>query len=580
MERLLLCAVRENLIPATLDPHKITLLSPSGQAILQVPVQSWYTLKRFDLASWPTLAESQQKVTSIDALMACLHPQLDTQTIKRLTSELSQSLQTMSSSLDAQAQHGLGVPGHGSLADWEARIWLGHPLHPVARRRTGMSSADSRRFGAEWLVKFKLPLLEVPHEDLIIEGDFLARMAQLFPSSFQGSKNALIPIHPWAKEVDLPQRFAQYFQSKRWRWSPAPALDARPSLSLRTVILEGSSCLLHLKLPLAVETTGALRTISAAAAHNGPLLSALLHQLWCAPPVQTLGILKNLSLMSETASFRLADDHQGQARYLAGILRELSATDIAESPCHDVAHRYLTSQSIPGPPQAPPSDLAQEPRSQSLLKHWLVPAAALLEPRENPLFLRVAAHLKHTPFELWQEYVKTLLPPLAFLTGQLGIAFEAHLQNIVVAFPPATSNKPQLHFLYRDLGGIRIQPSRLRQGIHAWALTLQPFKLDPGSAICTESSQELTSKFLYSTLQNHLGELLRAIIRVERSSEAPYWAVVRDVLKDNRSFLGTDLLARVFNRTWDLKAMWSMRVQQAITEYTFVPVPNPWTLKP
>ena len=78
-------------------------------------------------------------------------------------------------------------------------------------------------------------------------------------------------------------------------------------------------------------------------------------------------------------------------------------------------------------------------------------------------------------------------------------------------------------------------------------------------------------------LQNHLGGLSRAVVRCTGEAEAPYWEAVRDTLEEHRHLLGEDLGARVFASAWDLKAMWRMRLDAAVTEYTFAPVANPWS---
>ena len=96
----------------------------------------------------------------------------------------------------------------------------------------------------------------------------------------------------------------------------------------------------------------------------------------------------------------------------------------------------------------------------------------------------------------------------------------------------------------------------------------------PGSATSTDSVRDLSSKFVYSLLQNHMGELIRAICR-SGQSEDDYWKIVYEVLEEHRPLMGVDLADRVFQPQWDLKAMWTMRLDSAITEYTFCPVENP-----
>lgn len=535
MERLLGCAVREGLISAD-DQGQTLLLRLDDQDVgLRVPLGPRYALERFDLRGWPVDVKTGEEITSLARLVDRLHPGAPSELRHRLLDELENSRVTMEESLAALETLGPGQPGAGSLADWEGRVWLGHPLHPGARLRSGMGAAEHRAYGPEWQVALELPLLEIPSEDLILTGDFSERSARLFPDRIPPTGKSLVPVHPWAWKNDLPSRFESQFRDRRWRLSDITPLPARPTMSLRSVILESSHGQAHLKLPLAVQTTGATRTVSPAATHNGPELSRLLTALWNTPVARHLN---GLHLMAEPASFRLADDSSGQARFLAGILRD--------SPGPSVDHN-----------------------------RWLLPAAALLEPRENPLFSRAAAYYGQTPQQLWRAYVQALLPPLAFLCGRMGIALEGHPQNIVVEFRGAPNQAPEIHFHYRDLGGIRLHLGQLEGALREWELFLEPPSFWPGSATSTDSMRDLASKFIYSVLQNHLGELSRAVVRSGQGEETLYWQDVREVLESCRESMGEDLAGRVFARDWDLKAMWRMRIDWAVTEYTYAPVRNP-----
>ena len=57
--------------------------------------------------------------------------------------------------------------------------------------------------------------------------------------------------------------------------------------------------------------------------------------------------------------------------------------------------------------------------------------------------------------------------------------------------------------------------------------------------------------------------------------ESVLWPIVDEVLCANRHLMGQDLESRVFSENWELKAMWTMRMDSAITEYTFREVQNP-----
>lgn len=541
MERLLMAAVREKLVSVETYPDSLILGSTSEPKQLFVPVAQHYSMGRFDLKAWPRLGHaSGNEISKLESLFRFLFPECSGPEEQRLLAELQNSRQNTEDSLLAKAALGIGRPGQGTLADWEGRVWLGHPLHPGARLRSGVTPKDNRRYGPEWQPWLVLPLLEMPRQDLMVHGELWSALSQLDPRvpGFSPEQDVVsIPVHPWSADNDLRQRFSEKFLSGRWKFSHEHTFLARPTMSFRSVVLSsptGQSA--HLKLPVAVQTTGATRTVSVAAAYNGPKLSHFLEKLWQHPAVSASGALGNLHLMPEVASFHLADDRDGQARFLSGILR----------------------LSPPGP-------------------HFQAPAAALLEPVENPLFLRLADYYGISSLALWSSYCLKLIPPLAYLCGRLGLALEAHPQNVVAEFRGAPGHEPDIHFHYRDLGGIRLHPGLLASGLADLepATSLEIPQLYPGSATSTTSTRELASKFVYSVLQNHLGELCRAIVRQTGENEQIYWDVVKDLLWGCRHLFNDEISERVFSPTWDLKALWRMRISSAITEYTFLPVDNP-----
>lgn len=540
MERILMAVVREELVPAVRTEEGLRLESVG----IIVPVSRFYTMGRFDLGGWPVCGHTGKALEDLKTLAERLHSDVSPETFTRLLAELTNSRDNLEDSLSAQESLGIGSPGEGDLADWEGRVWEGHPLHPGNRLRSGVTIEQDRRFGPEWQVRFPLYLLELPVEDLVVRGALWNELSRLYPEveAFSGRGDRVaVPVHPWAAENDLPRRFEDQFRSQRFRWLEPSNVWARPCMSFRSVVLHSTDGPVgaHLKLPVAVQTTGATRTVSVSAAHNGPLMSRFLQNLWKQDLPEVRTRLSGLSLMLEAASFHLRDSGNDQARFLAGILRRGAATQGGG---------------------------------------WLLPVAALLEPRENPLFVRAASHYGMEPLHLWKSYCQALLPPQVFLCGRLGIALETHPQNVVVEFLGEVGEAPKVVFHYRDLGGIRMHSTCLRDGLRSLGLDqhLDVPEFWPGSATSTDSLRELSSKFIYSLLQNHLGELIRAIVRSTGESESSYWEIVEQVLESQRGQFGTDLAERVFNPVWDFKSMWRMRIDSAVTEYTFAPVANPW----
>ncbi|MCA9779328.1 MAG: IucA/IucC family siderophore biosynthesis protein, partial [Candidatus Eremiobacteraeota bacterium] len=538
MERLAMACQREGLLSCSMDAGRLKLEGREGGRLL-LDLARLYTMNRFDLAHFPAELESVGPDGCFEWFLDhLLKPPQARRSV--LWGELQNSYLNMALSLEALQSTGPGEPGVGDLADWEGRVWYGHPLHPGARLRSGLDARENKMYGPEWGARLELPLLCVPLDSLNEVGSFTDRILSLFPSLKRaGDGYGLVPVHPWQAENDLKTRFAERFETGELKFSDQ-TIPARPTMSFRTVVLQtevGEDY--HLKLPVAVQTTGATRTVSVAATQNGPLMSRFLSQLFAHPDITQTDLFDHLHLMAEPASFHLKDEEPDRSRFLSAVLRR-------------------------GPLERK-GDGAR----------WLLPAQALLEPRENPLFLRAAEYYGLRPLALFSRYCRCLLPAQAFLCGELGIALEAHPQNIVVDFRGMRGSDPDVHFWYRDLGGIRLHPGRLGEALRnrGWR-ELEVPQFWPGSATSTDSVRDLSSKFVYSLLQNHMGELIRAICR-HGHSEDDYWKVVYDVLDEHRPLMGPDLAERVFQPQWDLKAMWTMRLDSAITEYTFCPVENP-----
>jgi siderophore synthetase component len=540
LERLAMACQREGLLSCRLREAELTLLGKNGKELF-LQLSRLYSMNRFDLAGFPEELEAVGPDGCFEWFLdELLSPPPERR--ETLLAELGNSYLNMALSIEALQERGDGEPGEGDLADWEGRVWYGHPLHPGARLRSGLSPSDNQDYGPEWGARLRLPLLSVPRDSLIQVGDFTDRLATLFPSLGldEETGRGLVPVHPWQAENDLRTRFADRFESGELRFTDK-TLPARPTMSFRTVVLQtevGEDY--HLKLPVAVQTTGATRTVSVAATQNGPKMSQFLHQLFSHPEMSGTGLFNQLHLMAEPASFYLNDPDSDRCRFLSAVLRQ-------------------------GPDE-----------KSGLGGRWLLPAAALLEPRKNPLFLRAAEYYGLDPLTFFTSYCRSLLPAQAFLCGELGIALEAHPQNIVVDFRGMRGSAPDVHFWYRDLGGIRMHPVRLEAALRArgWQERLKVPEFWPGSATSTDSIRDLSSKFVYSLLQNHLGELIRSISR-SGYGEDDFWGVVHGVLDEHRQLMGNDLEERVFQSHWDLKAMWTMRLDSAITEYTYCPVENP-----
>jgi siderophore synthetase component len=182
----------------------------------------------------------------------------------------------------ARAAHDQPPAAH-DLADAEQSIVDGHPLHPCCRTRTGMTVADVLAYAPEHRPTVALPVIAVPADRWISTGDGLAPR---------------LVMHPW--------QWARVRDEHPWLRDSGERRDARPLMSLRTLATADA----HVKTAVTAGMTSATRTVSAAALHNGPILSAFL-----------TGVHGGLEVLAERAGGAVLVDG-APSRHLAMIVRD------------------------------------------------------------------------------------------------------------------------------------------------------------------------------------------------------------------------------------------------------------------
>ncbi|WP_127552069.1 IucA/IucC family protein [Actinoplanes sp. OR16] len=263
--------------------------------------------------------------------------------------------------------------GPQALAVLEQSLVDGHPLHPCCRTRAGMTVADVLAYAPEHRPVIRLHRLRVPAE------------------RWHGGGMPILYAHPW----QAPRLLAQY----PWLRTAGVTRPVRPLMSLRTVApISGGP---HIKTAVDVQMTSAVRTVSPAAVHNGPILSTLLQQITADLPIDVL---------AETAAGAVITD-DGPDRRLAHLVRQA--------------------------PRLGPGETA-------------VPLGVLAT---SPMLLAAAGD----PYQLIDRLGRVLFAPLARVLAR-GVALEAHGQNTLLVMQDGHVKR----VLYRDLGGVRVHAGRLR----------------------------------------------------------------------------------------------------------------------
>lgn len=306
-----------------------------------------------------------------------------------------------------------------------------------------------------------------------------------------------LPVHPWQREHVL--NAYPFLKSSGGR------IPTRPLMSLRTLasVTDPSR---HYKTAIEVQMTSAVRIVSPAAVRNGPLLSALLTAL--AADVA-------LAIWPEPAAGAVLGDDGEPMRDLAVSTRK-----------------------------------AVLPRPDEVI----MPIAALAapSPTDGRPLIREAVTLGYGghPGGFLADLAGLVLPPLLTLLHR-GVALEAHGQNLLVTLQHGRPTG----LSYRDVGGLRVSPERLRR--HYFDIPRLY------GDVMTDDPDELRCKALASGVTVALGEPVAVLAREYDLDPQQLWRLVRDRAEQVYLTLpptaGADAKA-VLNDPLPLKATTTMRL--------------------
>jgi siderophore synthetase component len=473
-------------------------------------------------------------------------------------------------SLDyVRAMQGLD-PTFSPLAFYEQWVIEGHPLHPGARMKMGMEVEDVVRYAPEWGARPGVAVAAVAraacrvvsrsgegaadilsreYPQLRVRVDAALRQRGKCPADYEW-----IPVHTWQMAHTLPVMHAGPIERGEVVLLPECTLPTSALVSFRSFapVQRWGKGRHHLKTAINVHMTSAVRTVSPNAVENGPVVSDVLAEVCrreghfggCLAPVcEDVGIHyrpTDASLDADTAA--------AQSKHLAAMLRENPENYVRDG---EIA--------LPAAALTAESPLSSEPVVVELIDAFARRAGLRDRPPAAVGFLR--------------RYVETSVPGFLTLMTRYGIALEGHMQNSVCVFREGEVTR----MLVRDLGAIRILPKRLeREGLR--------LELMAGSAILADDLDDLRNKVYYSFFQNHLAELIVAVVRHVRVEERALWrqvaAAVRRAFAALKAVPGleqpaADDEAALFQPTLALKALATMRLRGEVTDYTFAEVPNP-----
>ena len=459
------------------------------------------------------------------------------------------------------------LPGADPAAALERTVTDGHPFHPSAKIRRGMSPTEGLSYAPEFAASIDLRFVAVRADRTLRASTGPALTDRLY-DAFDGLQGAVeralpddraresytvIPIHPWQYHRVVPDRYA----SQRAEGDVVAIDDysrpATPLLNLRTVVpYSDDEALPHCKLAIGVQTTNVERTVSPQAVYNGPRVTAALHEVAAAEAFDHLGVLDEptATCYYPPGGPHVEGDAYDDVRHLSGLVRS-----------NPYDHPLVGD----GRPVPTSSLIADSPATgRPLVREAIDRYADATDTTDRAEAAEAFV----------DAYAESVVPEQLFLLSKYGIALESHLQNSYVVLregrPVAT--------LVRDFGGVRVHHDRLADR----GLSIETY---PDSDLDADGEGDLYRKLYYALFQNHLAELIVAVVESTPAEEAALWGIVRGHAMDGFEAARADPAVpasrvdrdkrTLFGNRAVHKALTAMRLRGKRHEYVTSRVSNP-----
>jgi siderophore synthetase component len=453
-------------------------------------------------------------------------------------------------------------PGFSPLALFEQAVVDGHPLHPCARVRGGMSVADLFAYAPEWADQVAVRIVAIVassftqppfarrrmrallshwHPELVDAADGYLRGVARDPADYE-----LLPVHPWQLCRVLVDRYAEQLADGRVIVIPRARILARPLLSLRTLGPAANRRAAHLKTAVDIRLTTATRIVSPATTHNGPMMSALLAEI-CR---RERGFGGRFVSLAEVAS--------GHYRPKPGEPIDAAASLAAIARESPERHSHDDEVALPVAALAARSPVTGRPMFADVL--------------DELVSFRRPARCDDTVERFLASYCDCTLPALLTLLSRWGVALEAHGQNTVLVLRHGLP----VRLIYRDFGSIRVSKARLiRGGLRPPALV---------GALSTDDEDELRAGLFFPLLNTHLSQVVAALARAGDTDPARLWRLVARCCRLAYTTLRADPAiavqagrdeATLFGPTLPAKSMLRVHMSADPHASQWVAVPNP-----
>lgn len=420
----------------------------------------------------------------------------------------------------------------------ESLIFEGHPTHPLTKTKLPLSMEEVRTYSPEFekIINLKVMLIHneyvnvttiLDHSQFILNEVIPEYLDELH--TFMNNRERLLKdykvilVHPWQYEHTIRNKFKEWLQNHILISTPFH-VPSKATSSFRTMSLINHPY--HVKLPVNVQATSAVRTVSPETTIDGPKLSQALHR--------ELNQYTQLDVALEPYGL-FAKTDSDDARQLACIIREKPFT-----------------------------------KDDGIL----LVTGALVNKNVVDNEITVDSYLKwinddinqHTIHQFMRNYTRQLVTPLLALIQDYGIALEAHMQNTLVHLGP----KYQIQFIVRDLGGSRIDIKTLSQ-------RLKHIEVE-NKSLLADSIEEVIMKFQHAVVQNQLAELIFHFKKYDFIKEEELFNIIQEEIEVaiNDTKPHADTLRKVlFGPTITVKALLKMRMKKKVKKYLNISLDNP-----
>lgn len=409
----------------------------------------------------------------------------------------------------------------------------GHPIHVCAKTKMGFSRQDVLAYSPEFSPKVNLQLLAVHRSHLVCsdEIDIWTKYSADLLSHKQAKDYLIMPVHPWQYKHVIAQAYKAHINSGVLFKLEDEAIDALPSLSMRTAFLPATSGqpFYHIKVPISIQATSVKRSLTLRDLYNGIEFSKMIPDM-----MQKIPSIANK-----------------RGRLISDVC---------------AAHFKTEGETNPGLSFL----LRNDPVNHCLPGETMVVAAALTHSTKlhpTPLLCQFINQSKLSVEIYLDQLIETLLTMPLEIFLYKGIALDLHGQNTMIVFDESYQ---VCALAYRDLGSVQV------------ADTSPSFDgqkhLFYGEASTFMNYKDTVSELMHTLFNNLIGGIISCTASAYAIPEPQIWSKVKETsIRIIQSCtvpnqLKDDLCQLLFSPTLMIKPLLRMRIAE---KTLYQAIPNP-----